>query len=128
MKTKAVCIRCGTFKKDAFAICPDCGLSPKTDYEAARALILSEKTLIGDVEIGRSAEELQKIAELIRKGRPYAIDGEEQKMVVREYYAYLKSLPAPKWYQEKKVKLVGFIIVALMIVAAVVWWVITKYI
>jgi len=95
-KKKAVCIRCGTFKKDAFAPCPGCGLRPQTDFETARALILSEKSALGSVEIGRTLEELESISESIKKGRPYAIDGEEQNWVVREYWNYLKSLPAPK--------------------------------
>ena len=102
MKNKAICIRCGTFKKNAFAICKQCGLSPKNDFEAARALILSEKTLYGNVEIGKSVEELKTIAEAIRNGRPYPIDGDEQTRVVREYYAYLKTIPPKKWYQTRK--------------------------
>ena len=104
MKYKAICIRCGTFKKDAFAACKECELEPKTDFEAARALILSEKTIYGTTSIGRTSEELEEISEAIKRGRPYAIDGEEQKLVVREYSAYLKSLPKPKWYQSSKVK------------------------
>ncbi len=108
MKNKAICIRCGTFKKDAFAICKQCGLSPKNDFEAARALILSEKTLYGNVEIGKSVEELKAIAEAIRNGRPYPIDGDEQTRVVREYYAYLKTIPPKKWYQSRK--LIGIIL------------------
>ena len=104
MKYKAICIRCGTFKKDAFAACKECALEPKTDFEAARALILSEKTMYGTTNIGRTTEELEEISEAIKRGRPYAIDGEEQKLVVREYSAYLKSLPEPKWYQSMKIK------------------------
>ena len=103
MKNKAVCIRCGAFKKDAFSTCKQCDLTPKTDFEAARALILSEESLYGETIIGRSFEELQSISESIRAGRPYPIDGEEQKKVVRAYYAYLKTIPPKKWYQNKKI-------------------------
>ena len=115
MKYKAICIRCGTFKKDAFAACKECALEPKTDFEAARALILSEKTIYGTTSIGKSIEELEEISEAIKNGRPYPIDGEEQKLVVREYMAYLKSRPKPKWYQAKKVKWIaaGLIVIAL---------------
>ena len=122
MKKKAVCIRCGTFKKDAFATCPECDLTPKTDFEAARALILSEKTAYGTVEIGRTAEELQTISEAIRSGRPYAIDGEEQKLVVREYWNYLKSQPPPKKPLRKILLWGGAATVILIIVAFLVWW------
>ena len=103
MKNKAVCIRCGAFKKDAFSTCKQCDLTPKSDFEAARALILSEETKYGDVVIGRSAEELQSISESIRAGRPYPIDGDEQTQVVRAYYAYLKTVPPEKWYQSKQI-------------------------
>ena len=127
MKKKAVCIRCGTFKKEALVSCPNCEFVPKNDYEAARSLILSEKMVLADIEIGQTMEDLHVISESIRNGRPYPIDGEEQKRVVRAYYAYLKSLPAPKWYQHKKVKLavVLFIVVALVVGAA--WWATAKY-
>ena len=117
MKKKAVCIRCGEFKKDALATCKACDLTPKTDFEAARALILSEKTLYGDSYIGKSWEELEKISESIRSGRPFAIDGDEQSQVVRTYYAYLKSLPKPRWYQNKKLKILSGIIVLIAIAA-----------
>ena len=113
MKKKAVCIRCGTFKKDAFSTCKKCDLTPETDFEAARALILSEETLYGDVVIGKSAEELKSISESIRAGKPYPIDGDEQKRVVRAYYEYLKSIPPRKWYQTRKLLWV-IVIVALL--------------
>jgi len=102
MKNKAVCIKCGTFKKDAFSTCKKCDLTPKTDFEAARALILSEETLYGDVVIGKSPEELKSISESIRAGKPFPIDGDEQTRVVRAYYEYLKTIPAKKWYQTRK--------------------------
>ncbi|WP_455206775.1 hypothetical protein [Kaarinaea lacus] len=122
MKNKAVCIRCGTFKKDAFARCPQCGLTPKTDFEAARALILSEKTLYGDTEIGRSAEELEAISQSIQSGRPYPIDGEEQKTVVREYWSYLKSQPEPKPALRKLLKWGALLCILLSVIVVVIWW------
>jgi hypothetical protein len=122
MKRKAVCIRCGTFKKAAFAPCTECGLSPKSDYEAARALILSEKTFYGDVEIGRSAEELETISQSIKSGRPYPIDGEEQKAVVRAYYQYLQSQPKPRPPLSRILKwaIPLFILLSVSVLAA--WW------
>ena len=115
MKNRAICIRCGHFKKDAFATCKSCNLTPKTDFEAARALILSEKTNYGDAVIGKGMEELQAISQAIQNGRPYPIDGEEQTQVVRTYYAYLKTLPPPKWYRRKKIlALIAFILIALI--------------
>jgi len=101
MKYKAVCIRCGTFKKDALATCSSCQLIPKTDFEAARALILSLQTEYAGVQVGKTIEELKNISEQIKSGRPFAIDGDEQSRVVRAYYAYLKTLPPPKWYHRR---------------------------
>lgn len=113
MKNKAICIRCGAFKKDAFATCKQCQLTPKNDFEAARALILSEKTFYGSTAIGKTIEELQIISESIRNGRPYPIDGDEQTRVVREYYAYLKTIPSKKWYQNRKIIWLFFLIILL---------------
>ena len=119
MKHKAICIRCGEFKKHAFDTCKACDWTPKTDFEAARALILSLEADYAGQTIGKSIEELKSISESIRSGRPYAIDGEEQSRVVRAYYSYQKTLPATKWYQSRKFKTI-VVLVALVIVAAAV--------
>lgn len=126
MKHKAVCIRCGTFKKAAFAPCPECGLAPKSDYEAARALILAEKTFYGDVEIGRSSEELKNISQSIKSGRPYPIDGEEQKAVVRAYYNYLQSQPKPKPSLIQYLKWIIPSLILITIGALITWWLLVK--
>jgi hypothetical protein len=118
MKNKAVCIRCGTFKKDAFATCKQCDLTPKNDFEVARALILSEKTSYGNAQIGKTFEELENISKTIRNGRPYPIDSDEQTRVVREYYAYLKTIPPKKWYQHNKTRWIFFLCFLLAFVIA----------
>ena len=123
MKKKAVCIRCGTFKKDAFAKCPECDLTPNTDYEAARALILSELTFYGDTEIGRSMEELEVISQSIKSGRPYPIDGEEQKAVVRAYWNYLKTQPKPK-PSRRLLLWSSILIITLSAIGFTLWWMI----
>ncbi|WP_455200894.1 hypothetical protein, partial [Kaarinaea lacus] len=110
-----------TFKKDAFASCPDCGLAPKTDFEGARALILSEKTVYDKTEIGRTIEELEEISKAIKSGRPYPIDGEEQKIVVREYWKYLKSQPPPR-KPLKKYLLWGSVTGVIIAAAILAWW------
>lgn len=116
MKHKAICIRCGEFKKDAFASCKACSWTPKTDFEAARSLILSLEADYAGQSIGKPVEELKSISEAIRSGRPYAIDGEEQNRVVRAYYSYQKTIPARKWYQSRKFKTI-VALVALVIVS-----------
>ena len=116
MKFKAICIRCGSYKKNAFDACKECDLKPASDFEAARALILSEKTMYGNASVGKPLEELVEISKAIKSGRPYPIDGDEQNRVVRVYYEYLQSQPAPKWYQSKKFKWIvaGIIFLAIL--------------
>lgn len=121
-KNKAVCIRCGTFKKQALSVCPQCGLQPKTDFEAARALILSEKTLIGSLEVGHSLEELQDIAQAIRRGKPFPIDGEYQTQVVREYYRHLNSVPQANWPRRRVLKWMAILLLMVLLATTAAWW------
>jgi hypothetical protein len=121
-KSGSVCVRCGAFKKAAFSRCSQCGFQPETDYEAARSLILSEKTIIGDMEVGQTPEALQDIAAAIRRGRPFPIDGELQKQVVRAYYKYLKANPPSKWPVRRMLKWAAILIIILTLAAVIIWW------
>lgn len=121
-KSGSVCVRCGAFKKAAFNRCKQCGFQPENDYEAARSLILSEKTLIGDMEVGHTPEELQDIAAAIRRGRPFPIDGELQKHVVRAYYKYLKTVPPPKWPLRRVLKWAAIVFIILALATVTSWW------
>ena len=85
MGKKAVCVACGAFKNDALIACPECDYQPASEYEVARSLILSQTHTIGDVAIGRKAEDLEKISADIRGGRPYLFDAEEQRRVAEHY-------------------------------------------
>ncbi len=76
---------CGALKKSAQVACPECGLEPKSDYEVARALILSRKFAAGETVVGRTSDELRAIAQGIRAGRPYRFDPEEQQRVIEQY-------------------------------------------
>lgn len=76
---------CGALKKGAQVACAECGLEPKSEYEVARALILSRRFTAGETTIGRTSEELRVIAQGIRAGRPYRFDPEEQERVVEQY-------------------------------------------
>jgi len=117
MKMKAVCISCGSFKKSALGRCKKCGFEPNNDYAAARSLILSETHILNETAIGRSAEQLLEISQSISSGRPYPIDGEEQKQVVREYYKYMKSHPPPKWPLSRKLKWISGITISILIIS-----------
>ena len=85
MDKKAVCVACGAFKSDALATCSECDYQPTSEYEIARSLILSQASDNGQMTIGRTAEELEKISADIRGGRPYLFDAEEQRRVVEHY-------------------------------------------
>lgn len=85
MKIRAVCVTCGAFKKAAVESCPECGYEPESEYEVARALILSKQFPAGNRIIGRSVDELRAIGEQIRGGRPYYFDAQEQQIVVEAY-------------------------------------------
>jgi hypothetical protein len=121
-KNTAVCIRCGAFKKKAFGQCPQCEFQPTNDYEAARSLILAEKQMIGDLEVGQTPEQLHEIAAAIRAGRPFPIDGELQKQVVRAYYQYKKSLPQPKWPLRRLMKWALIMLVVIAVIAVAAWY------
>jgi uncharacterized Zn finger protein (UPF0148 family) len=118
MGKKAVCVACGAFKNDALVSCPECGYQPESEYEVARSLILSQKFSVGQTAIGRTADELQKVSDDIRGGRPYYFDPEEQRRVVdqyREYEAARSKRPALgflKWLLPLLV-LAGLIVVLL---------------
>lgn len=121
-KSASVCVRCGAFKKTAFSHCKQCGFQPKSDYEAARSLILSEKAVIGDMEVGQTPEALQDIAAAIRRGRPFPIDGELQKQVVRAYYKYLKANPPSKWPLRRVLKWTAIVFIMIGLAAVIGWW------
>jgi hypothetical protein len=85
LRIRAVCVRCGTVKQEALAACAACDYTPESEYEVARALILSKRFAVGDVSIGRPDSELEAIGEQIRGGRPYYFDPEEQRVVIEAY-------------------------------------------
>jgi predicted nucleic acid-binding Zn ribbon protein len=78
---KAVCVRCGALKREALTRC-SCGFLPFSDYERARALILSELFSVGSLAIGRAPTDLQRISAEIRSGRPYLFDAAEEQTAV----------------------------------------------
>jgi hypothetical protein len=82
MRRQAVCVSCGAFKRRVLARCKHCGYLPDTDYEIARALILSPQTQAGEAVVGRSPPELERIAAAIRAGRPYLFDPNEEQVAL----------------------------------------------
>lgn len=86
-----MCVSCGAFKKSALENCPECGYQPESEYEVARALILSKKFPAGNRIIGRPVDELRTIGEQIRRGRPYYFDAQEQQIVAEAYRDYTNA-------------------------------------
>jgi hypothetical protein len=80
-----VCVGCGAFKRRPQVRCSGCGYLPFSEYEIARALILSESFHIGGTVIGRSRPELKRIAKEIRTGRAYLFDPKEEQIALNAY-------------------------------------------
>jgi hypothetical protein len=85
LRKQSVCVSCGRFKRRALIRCKRCGYLPSSDYEIARAVILSRQMQAGATVIGRSPSELKRIAAEIRGGRPYLFDPDEEQIAL---YAY----------------------------------------
>lgn len=81
----AVCVTCGAYKRDPMTRCKGCGFEPSSDYELGRALILSRQFNFHGKMLGRSPDDLKRIAADIRRGRPYLFDNNEQEVAVRAY-------------------------------------------
>ena len=77
-RKQSVCVSCGQFKRRALERCKHCGYLPGTDYEIARAVILSRQVQAGAASVGLTLPELERIAAQIRGGRPYLFDPNEE--------------------------------------------------
>ena len=119
MGKKAVCVACGAFKRDALTTCPECKYRPASEYEVARSLILSQALGVGNITIGRSAEDLAKISADIRAGRPYYFDAEEQRRVAEHYREYGAAKAKPSTFGFLKWLLPLLLFVGLVV--AVLW-------
>jgi len=119
MRKQAVCVSCGAFKRRALARCKHCGYLPGTDYEIARAVILSRQVQAGAAIIGRSAPELQRIAAQIRSGRPYLFDPNEEQTALYAH-RHLQDLAAGRRRRRVAIAL-GAGALALGVIAYVVW-------
>ena len=94
-RKQSVCVSCGRFKRRALVRCKHCGYLPDTDYEIARALILSRQVQAGEAIVGRSPPELERIAAQIQGGRPYLFDPNEEQTALYAH-RHLQDLAAGK--------------------------------
>ena len=89
MANRALCIRCGEFKREFLAVCLGCGFEPKDDVDVAKSRILDFPYAFADgedgdvVETGRSVAELKLISRLIKSGTPYSFPEDELQGVLR---------------------------------------------
>jgi hypothetical protein len=116
----AICVACGGYKKRAWQRCAHCGREPESDYELARALILSLNTGVTTTPVGRSETELKRIGGDIRSGRPYLFDpAEEQKALsaVQE----LKDLERRKQRRNQMIR-VGIVVAVLLLAFILLRW------
>jgi hypothetical protein len=114
----AICVACGSYKRRPWLRCGHCGREPESDYELARALILSLNTGATATAVGRSAADLKRIGAEVRSGRPYLFDAaEEQKALgaVQE----LKEIARKKRRRNHAIR-IGVVLVILLL--AFIFW------
>lgn len=103
MADTALCIRCGTFKRNYAAVCPGCGFLPTADEDIAKSRILDfpyffSKGPNGDVfETGRTVAELQVIAKQIKGGTIYAFQDKEVADVLEVLQQINQTTPQQLW-------------------------------
>lgn len=115
----AICVRCGAYKRRPLIRCRGCGYEPASDYESARALILSLNAGAQATIVGRSEAELKRIGADIRSGRPYLFDHAEEQKALRAVDT-LKEIDRKKHLRNQTIR-VGVVLVVL-ILAFVLWY------
>jgi len=100
----ATCFTCGSFKKQPYIKCSDCGFNPKGDNTAmAKSIILSSKFWLEDQERAPTRDELQKIGEDIRNGKPYSFN----EIQIQKVLEQKKQVEMP-WSTRDKLQTISF--------------------
>lgn len=89
---RAVCIRCGNFKRSPVAKCALCQFQPQDARDKAKSIILSTSYEIDGEYEGKTKVELQIIAAEIAKGQMHAFDDAEVSLIV-EYAGRMRAVP-----------------------------------
>ena len=89
----AICIRCGAPKKQARAKCASCSFTPLSNTDLAKSFIVSKTFDVGERAIGRSSENLARIANAIEAGSPYQFS-EAEVASVASHVATSKAITA----------------------------------
>jgi hypothetical protein len=90
---KAICQRCGSWKRWAKQACESCSFQPVKPEDLAKAFILSESFTVGGQTIGRSHAELSAIADKIRSGEQPTFESSEVESVEGSIKAFLSVRP-----------------------------------
>jgi hypothetical protein len=116
----ALCPRCGTSKKRAWAMCRNCGLDPADDEEA---LVKSVYLSVGRFDDGddrrRYREELDELGARIRAGESPAFDEAELERL-RKQKRLVESVPASAvWGAVFRLFLPVIIVVAVLVIIVI---------
>jgi hypothetical protein len=114
----AVCVSCGAYKRGALERCRACGREPSSDYEMARALILSLDPGNRNTSVGRSANELQRIGKEISVGRPYLFDPAEEQTALRA----LEDVRDIERKKQRRNQLIRIGVIVLIFIVAYLLW------
>jgi len=107
---KAVCCQCGSFKKDPFEKCGQCGHEPKEDRDLACHLFLSTYC--------NKAAHLQQCSEYIRSGKQVEFQPQQLEAATKVIHRRQEQRRANRLYVAK---LWGTFVLMLAISALVIW-------
>ena len=79
----AECINCGNLKTEPTEVCSHCGFVPRSAEETVKSIILSTQD-IGDMHVGKSKDELLRVAPVVIEGN-YRFDEAEVQRLVAAY-------------------------------------------
>jgi hypothetical protein len=114
----AICVACGSYKRRPWMRCGHCGREPDSDYELARALVLSLNAGATTIPVGRSAADLKRIGAEIRSGRPYLFDTAEEHRALSAVQE-LKKIEQKKRRRNHTIR-IG-VVLAILLLAYIFW-------
>lgn len=102
----AICIKCGTERKDWRRPCPSCGFEPRSEDEKVLSLVLSGKVFEAQFDVDIEGQNLpsdeqalRDIGVQIREGTPYQVDPLLKRAVakqIRQAEQFRASLTWPR--------------------------------
>ena len=120
MAIKAICVACGKPKKNPLLQCQSCQFKPETEYQIARALVFSQKSNIGGMEVGRDAEALKSLSAQISAGRPHEFDPGEVERAVTAWRQEQAEMIRAAEHRRKTRRMIYLVLAIIAILALVV--------